>query len=36
MNLDRSEWLNNTVILGVVTFVNLIKDDAKETISILT
>ena len=36
VKLDRAEWLKNTSILGVATFVNLIKHDAKETISILT
>jgi len=35
-DLDRSEWLKGTKILGVVSFVNPIKADAKGTISILT
>ena len=35
MTLDRSEYLRNTRILGVVTFINLVKTDARQTIDIL-
>lgn len=36
MGSDRSDFLKNTSILGVVTFVNLIKTDARQTIEVLT
>jgi len=35
MNADREEFLNNTTILGVVTFINQLKRDAIQTISTL-
>ena len=36
MKAERSDFLNNTRILGVVTFINLIKTDARETVDTLT
>ena len=33
--LDRADYLKNTKIVGVVTFVNLIKTDARQTIDTL-
>jgi cation-transporting P-type ATPase 13A2 len=35
LNADRAEFLQNTAILGLVTFVNLIKPDARQTIETL-
>jgi len=32
----REDFLINIRIIGVVTFINLLKEDAKETISALT
>lgn len=36
MSLDRADFLEGISILGVVTFVNVLKEDAKETIQTLT
>lgn len=36
MSLDRVDFLRGISILGVVTFVNLLKEDARETIQTLT
>lgn len=36
MKLDRSEFIRSVRIIGVVTFVNLVKTDARQTIDILT
>lgn len=36
MKAERELFLKQTTILGVITFVNLLKSDAKETIDLLT
>lgn len=36
MKLDRDGFLQHTSILGLVTFVNLLKEDACESIATLT
>lgn len=35
MKFDRGDFLKGTTILGLVPFVNLLKDDARQTIEIL-
>ena len=36
MKMDRSKYMKDITILGLVSFVNLLKDDAKQTIETLT
>jgi hypothetical protein len=36
MGLKREDFLKGTNILGIITFVNSLKDDARQTVDLLS